>query len=286
MSKGADPPVAVVTDSTADIPAEVAARLGITVVPLVVNFGSEGFRDGIDLTPDQFWAKLKSAPALPTTSQPTVAAFQAAYAPLIEAGRSVVSIHIAGKLSGTVRSAELAAQEFPPGAITVIDSNTVAMALGWLAIAAAEQAAAGAPIEAVAEHVRALLPRCGILVALDTLENLRRGGRIGRAGAFIGTLLNIKPILQVREGEVHPLERVRTRGKALQRIAELAREQAPFERLAVAHGHDAEACQQLAALVRDLAPTAPGSYLQTELGPVLGTHTGPGVFGVCFIRAR
>src|SRR5262249_62399741 len=128
--------------------------------------------------------------------------------------------------------AQLAAQSCPPGRIAVVDSDTVAMALGWLAIAAAEQARTGAPLAAVAAHVRSLIPRAGILVALDTLENLRRGGRIGRASAFVGTLLNIKPILEVRRGEVVPLERVRTKSRAMQRIAELARGLAPFDRLA------------------------------------------------------
>lgn len=277
--------VAIVTDSTADIPDEVVRRLGITVVPLSVSFpGDRTYLDGVEMTPGEFWDKMAASSGLPTTSQPSVAQFDAAYRPLIGAGRSVVSMHISGKLSGTVRSAQLAAAELPEGRITVIDSGTVAMSLGWLAIEAAELASAGAAPADIAARVEALVPRCGILVMLDTLENLRKGGRIGRASAMIGTLLNIKPILLVRDGEVVPLERVRTRAKALQRLIELAREQSPFERLAVAHGHDPEGCRQLAEALSPLVP--PGTELiQTEIGPVLGTHAGPRIFGICFIRA-
>ena len=278
------PSVVIVTDSTADLPAEMARTHGIHVAPLTVNFGNEGFRDGIDLSSAQFWAKLKSAPALPTTSQVSIGQFEMLYRPLVEAGHSIVSIHLSGGLSGTVRSAEAAAGMFPAGRITVIDSLVASMALGWLAVLAAEQAAGGASAEAVAAAVRERIPRAGVFLSPDTLENLRRGGRIGRASALVGTLLNIKPIMFLRDGVVTPLERVRTRQKALQRMAELAREQGPFERVTVAHANDPAAAATLIELLGPYRPVMEPAA--NEIGPVIGTHIGEGGFGIAYISAH
>lgn len=270
--------VRIVTDSTADLPAELVARHRIAVVPLLVQFGAQSFRDGVDLTPDAFYERLRTSAVFPTTSQPSLAAFQAVFDELLADGSSVVAVHLAATLSGTCQASATAAQAYPPGRVAVLDSRNVSMALGWLVLAAARAAADGAAHGEVVALIERLRPCARLLGALDTLEHLQRGGRIGRARAFLGSLLGIKPILEVRDGEVLPRERVRTWKRAVERLAELTLAWRPLAHVAIIHATAPEAAESLRAR---LAPHLDGRELLVRpIGPVLGTHIGPGALGV------
>lgn len=276
-------PVVIVTDSTSDIPEEIAAALGVRIVPLLVRFGDETFRDGVDIGPAEFLTRLKAATDLPRTSQPPVTAFEAEFRRAIEADDDVVCITVGSKLSGTFNAARLAAEMVDPVRIQVIDSGTSAMQLGMIAISAARATAEDAPLADVVETALSARDRSRIFVVLDTLEYVHKGGRIGKASQLVGSVLSIKPILTMRDGEVLPLERVRTWRKALDRMVELAREMAPLEFVAVMHaGNPADA----AALARRLADLVPAdAMIVTEAGPVLTTYAGPGAVCVAAMRA-
>lgn len=271
-------PVRVVTDSTADLPGGLVARYQITVVPLLVQFGEQSFRDGVDLTPAAFYLRLRTTPVLPRTSQPPVAAFQATYEELLKGDQAVVAIHLSSTLSGTYQASALAAQAFPPGRITVLDSRTLSMGLGWLVLEAARAAEAGASQSEVTALVERLRPRVRVLGVLETLEFLQRGGRIGRARAFLGSLLGIKPLLEVRDGEVLPRERVRTWGRALERLAELTLALGTMSHVAVLHGGAPNAAERLQGML--MGGLGAAERLLCEVGPVLGTHLGPGFVAV------
>lgn len=275
--------VQVMVDSTADIPPERARELGIGVVPLSVLFGEEAFRDGIDLTGAQFYAKLQSSPVMPTTSAPSPGLFEQAYRDAIAAGATgILEMSIASTLSATYSVAKqvatmVAAETQVP--IEVIDSRTVSAGFGLPAEIVAREAREGASLADLKAHAESLLSRVRLFATLDTLEFLQRGGRIGRAAAIAGTLLNLKPILQVRDGEVLPLERVRTRGKALERIGQLVEQLGPLEALAIV-GTDEESRSSLADIMRRFWS---GPIAFSDLGPVVGTHAGPGASGAIAI---
>jgi DegV family protein with EDD domain len=274
--------VRVVTDSTADLPAKVIQEWGITVIPLCVNFGTEVYRDGADLQPDEFYRKLVSSSILPTTSVPPPGIFTEVYEKLSRDGAEVVSIHISSKLSGTYDCARLAAKELGNKRVEIIDSLAVSMGLGLLIIAAARVAQTGASLEEVTALVRRAMKRCYLVGLLDTLEYLQKGGRIGRAQSFLGQVLNIKPLLTVRDGEVHPLERVRTRRHALNRLCQLALAHQPFEEVAILHS---AAPQEAELVAEQLAPAFPRERMQlAQFGPVLGTHIGPGAVGIAVLQ--
>ncbi len=272
--------VSVVTDSTSDIPSELRAELKIDVVPLTISFGGEAYRDGIDLTADEFYHRLASAKALPATSQPPPALFRYAYEHLVSRG-DVVSVHLSHKLSGTVNTARHAAAEVAPARISVVDSGSVSLGLGLCVVAAARAAHAGASKEECVAAAQATARRLHVAVAFETLEFLRRGGRIGRAQAFVGGLLRLKPILTVRDGEVQPLTRVRSRAKALDELFSLV---ARFERvtdIAVLHTTTPEDAAQLAGRARAAKPDA--RMLLGRFGPALGVHGGPGMVGIAVV---
>jgi DegV family protein with EDD domain len=276
-------PVAVVTDSTADLPPDVVQALGITVVPLQVIFGEESFRDRIDLTSEDFFRRLKTAKELPRTSQPSTGEFLHAYETLLAQTDRILSIHLSSRFSGTFQTARRAAQELIGKAhIEVIDSETVSMAMGFAVIAAAEAGRGGGDLEACAEAARAVLRRQRVAIALDTLEYLRRGGRIGRAQALLGGLLNVKPILTIKNGEAHPLARVRTRRKALDEVLRLSLEQGSITRAAVMHADSAEEANRLAEEIARRAPGIP--VIVGEIGPVIAVHGGPGLVGVAVVE--
>ncbi|MBI4321340.1 MAG: DegV family protein [Chloroflexi bacterium] len=277
------PGVRVVTDSTADVPRDFVEKLEISVVPLSVHFGADTYQDGIDLTPGQFFHRLESTSVLPTTSQPSVGAFQEAYGRLGEAGHDIISIHLSSTLSGTYNSALLATQSLPHLTIEVVDSRYVSMAVGWLVIAAAQAALEGNSLPQIVLLVRNMIPRVRLFALLDTLEFVRRGGRIGKASALLGSLLNIKPIILVRDGEVWPSEKVRTRPKALRRLVEMTQEAGTVERLAVVHSNCPDEANELAEILGRGMPRE--RKIVTEIGPVLGTHVGPGAIGTCFVLA-
>ena len=278
-------PVRLVTDSTADIPAELAAELGITVVPLQVIFGSESFRDGVDLSSEKFFRKLAEAEELPTTSQPSIGEFQEVYQRLAEETDHVLSIHLSSGFSGTVGAAEQAAATLAEECqIEVIDSGTVSMAMGFSVIAAARAAAGGADVDTCERIARSVLGRQRLAVALDTLEYLRRGGRIGRATAFIGGLLRLKPILTIRDGEAFPLSRVRTRKKALDELLRVCLESGDVEEATVMHTTDIEDAVYLTEEIRRRYPNIP--IHAGRIGPVIGVHAGPGLIGLAVILAE
>ena len=277
-------PVRVVTDSTADLPPEVAKAHGITVVPLNVQFGEESYLDGVDITADQFYRLLVSSPRLPTTSQPSVGAFIEAYQGIAEGAEGIVSVHISGKLSGTCSSATQAQTELVGTVpIEVVDTRQASLATGLAALAAARAAQAGASFAEVAAEAHRAAGEVSVLFMVDTLEYLQKGGRIGKAAAFLGSLLNVKPLLTIRDGEVHPLERARTRARAVARLVELVRQAAPVRELAVMHSTTPEDAEDLA---RQVAPLlSEGQVLMGRLGSVVGTYAGPGMLGVGLRRA-
>lgn len=269
-------PVAIVTDSTADIPAALLEGRRVTVVPLTVDVGNETFQDGVNLSRAEFLTRLTRGETV-RTSQPPVGAFQTRFAELTDAGNDVVAIHIAAALSGTFNAARTAAQAVAPERIRVIDSGTVSMACGWLALEAGERAARGEDVDAIAAYVEQRRAGARVFCLLDTLEYLRRGGRISRAGSFLGSTLQIKPILQVTDGEVHPVERVRTLRRAVERLVELAADRAPWDHLAVLHLGVPEAATAVADRLEPSSPSAP--IVRSELGTVIGVYTGPGALG-------
>ncbi len=274
--------VRVVTDSTADLPPALAEELGITVVPLNVHFGSQLYKDGVDITADQFYTRLVASETLPTTSQPSVGEFLETYRALSEDADGIVSVHISGKLSGTLNSADQAKQEIGDGArVETVDSMQGSLGLAMVAIAAARAAQAGGDVDAVVSATRDSIPRARFFGLLDTLRYLEKGGRIGKAQAFMGSLLHIKPLLTVRDGEVHPLERARNRAKGTQRLYDLANEHAPLADLAVAYTTTPDEARALADRLRPLHPT--GDVFVSQLGPVVGTYLGPQVLGVALL---
>jgi DegV family protein with EDD domain len=268
----------VVTDSTSDVPAEWRARYRIEVVPLRVLFGTEAFRDGVDLTTGEFYERLRGAEKLPTTSAPSPGDFSAVYERLRGECDGVVSIHISGGLSATVEAARVGAQAVTGFPVHVIDSRCLTVPVAFLCRVAAESVSLSEAVQRVQERV----PRQRILALLDTLRYLEMGGRIGRAQALVGSVLDVKPILGVVDGAVHPLDRVRTRRKAIPRLVELLRGDLPVEHLAVLHAQAAEDAEGLRSM---LAMQLPELQVEVgEVGAVLGTHVGPGTVGLAYIR--
>ena len=272
------PTVAVVTDSTADLPPQLVKARSITVVPLTLHFEGRSLLDGVDIRPSEFYRKLPNVTTHPTTSQPSPGRFAETYGELLNEHAEVVSIHISEKLSGTYASALQGAEMTDPKRVRVIDSQLVSMSLGLLTLAATQMAAQGEDAGSLAERLGAMREHVQTYFSVATLEFLRRGGRIGRAGALLGSVLQVKPVLCIRDGLVTPLERVRTFDRALNRVVELAREVDRGKGVCVIVGHaDAEADAERVA--RELEPVAE-TLLIHPLGPVVGAHAGPGVVGV------
>ena len=271
---------AIVLDSTCDFPRAAERFPNVRVVPLYVHFGDETFRDFVDLGPHAFYSRLRSAGALPTTSQPTPQDFLTAYEELAEFER-IYSLHLSAKLSGTYQSASLAAAEEGRDRVRLVDTETASLAIAMLALAIERRLERGtteAELDALLERFKR---DCEVVFTVGTLEYLQRGGRIGRAQALAGTLLNVKPILGIADGEVGPLGRVRGRQKALAEFARLftaATEDESGLRLAIAHAEAPEWVEVLTDLVRARRPRAEIELVES-LGAVVGTHAGPGAVG-------
>jgi DegV family protein with EDD domain len=271
---------AIVVDSTADFPEAQQRYPNWRIVPLYVRFGTESFRDYVELGPDDFYARLRGSPVMPTTSQPTPADFHAVYEELAEYER-VYSLHIAGTLSGTVESARAASREFGD-LIRVVDTETASAAVAMLGLSIQrrlEQGTTDEEVEAVVERHRR---DAQLIFTLDTLDYLARGGRIGRAAAWAGQLLKVKPILTIRGGEVVPLKRVRGNRRAFEEFIaafEAGSSDGPNLRVAIAHAEAPDRADALRQLVRRTRPQAQ-LELVTSLGPVVGTHAGPGTVGL------
>ena len=278
--------VAVVTDSTSDLPQELARQHGISVVPLNVHFGNDAYRDGVDMGPEEFYARLQSEKIFPTTSAPSAGTFIELYRDLAKSHESIVSLQISSKVSATYSAARQAAEEVKSEGITVevVDTLQASMALGLIAIAVSKAAAEGASLVETVEKARSLSSRATFTGLVETLEYLQKGGRIGKAQALLGSLLRIKPILALVDGEAHGIERARTRSRGIARLKSLVAEAAPLEALCVLHTTDPELANQLA---EDLSQYAPdGKPLIARLGPVVGTYLGPGMLGFGMIKAE
>ncbi len=273
------PKIALVTDSTAYLTAEEAARYDITVVPLTVNFSDGFIYDGIVDTVE-FFARVDKSDQLPFTSQPAVGAFAEAYKTLIAKDKEVISIHVSSRLSGTFDSARGAASMVDPGRITVVDSTTTSTPLAFLVLAAAEWAEAGCSRAEISARLKQATKEIGSYFIPDTLEYLKKGGRIGGAQALLGTLLQIKPILYFSEGVVEVLAKVRTRRKAIHRMLQEIPLESKHLQVAVIHCAAPEDAASIQGMVQEMAPHA--RVVIREFGPVLSTHGGPGLVGLGF----
>ena len=271
--------VKVVTDSTADLSPETAQRLGITVVPLNIHFGTETFRDGIDLTTREFFRKLHTSPLPPFTSPPSEESFYKAYAKLSRETDEAISIHISSRLSDTYRVAsEVAESLLGQCRIMVMDSLTTSLALGNLAIAAAEAAQEGANLDEVVRLVRGMIPRLYLVFFVESLDYLERGGRLGRAQALLGTMLGIKPLLIIEEGEIQPLEKVRTRTNALEKLFEFITEFPHIEKMTLIKGIESAGMEELLQRIETAYPDKEIDVV--TYGSALATYVGPGAMGV------
>jgi DegV family protein with EDD domain len=277
----------LVTDSTADIPLDQAQAAGITVVPLTVFFGDEAYLDGVDLDNASFYSKLQASKQLPRTSQPSPAAFQEAYIHLINDGAdAILSVHLSSKLSGTYQSACTARDTLPDTVkkipIEIIDSKNISIAMSRSILQAAQEVKEGLGLPEIKAHIIDELARTRILCVLDTLEYVKRGGRIGGARAFLGNMLSVKPIISLKDGEVIPVEQPRTRNKAYARVAELVREMGKIERVSIAESSEGFA-EQLAQYIKTVYT---GDLPIYQLGATLGTHTGPGAAAIAVVIAK
>ncbi len=278
--------VRIATDSTADIPAALTTELGIAVVPCQVFFGSTAYWDGADLKPQQFYDRLARSSELPRTSQPPMSQFLDAYRRLLEVeqAEAVISIHVAGNLSGTVNAAWTAAHTLPdPSRVQVVDSGQLSMGLGWAVIEAARLARAGATPAELSEAVTGMLPRLRAAAMIDTLDNLYKGGRINQVTAALGTVLQIKPLIRIQTGQLEIVDKVRTRSRALHQLEALVRGWGPLAQVAVVHTGAAELAQDVAISLQDLSPARP--MMIQPVGPGLTTHLGLGCVGVCALVA-
>lgn len=277
--------VHIVTDSTADLPAQLTSAFDITVVPLKIFFGEKVFRDGIELTKEEFFHKMTLSPELPKTSQPAPADFVDAYLPAMARGEEIISIHLSRELSGTYQSALMARSLINYEKIEVIDSGLVSGALGLIVLYAAQMAKAGGSKEEILAAIERWQRSLTVYFIIDSLEHLARGGRIGRARAFLGTVLNVKPICTLREGIIYPFEKVRNREKAIQRVAQVIAESLPAGSkvaLFFAHGQNESARNELERAVQQaIAGKAEiVNMVREQVGAVVGTHTGPSFIGV------
>jgi len=280
--------IQIVTDSSAYLPADLVQQHHIHVIPLKVHFGEQTYRDEIDLSHEEFYRMLAEAETLPTTSQPSAGEFFDLYSRLSKDGHEIISIHISSKLSGTISSAQSAKEMLPEAKISIIDSASTAMGLGLMALTAARAAEEGKTAAEIVAAVEKMIKAMNVVFVVDTLEYLQKGGRIGGAAALVGTLLKVKPILCLKDGRIEPLDKVRSKRKALARLLEVTEEcveSGTPVRVAVLHAQVPDEARELEKKVRARFDCA--EYYFAELGPVLGTHTGPGVVGLvaCANRA-
>jgi DegV family protein with EDD domain len=275
-------PLRIVTDSTCDLPPDVVERYRITVVPLSILFGDEELLDGIDVTSEQFFKRLVREDATPTTSQPSPALFQDAYRKLADEGATeILSVHISSKLSGTLRSAVQGAEGIEGVRFRHVDSGTVSLALGLGVIGASVAADGGCSLDEAKATAEDIFRRTRLFFVVDTLEYLRRGGRLSRGQELVGSLLKVKPMLTVEDGEVVPLARVRTRQKAIEELVRRLSDLRPIEHAAAIHATTPEDLEYLAGRLRGLAPEA--DVITSRIGPVVGVHAGPGVVGAAVV---
>ena len=278
------PGIRVVTDTACDLPDDILNEFGIGLVSLKIRFGSEEFVDRVELTTKEFWARCASFDGLPETSAPSPGQFKEAFeAMAAEGADGVVCVNLSSKMSATIQAARQAATEMESSLpVRVVDSESVTLGQGLITIEAAKRAAAGAGIDDVAAAAQSAVAGMKVFGAIDTLENLKKGGRIGGAQALLGSLLSIKPVIQVTEGEVQPESKQRTRTKALRYLVDKARDAGRVSHMA-AFGADAPDMDEFLQMLRAARPD--DQILVGDVGPVIGTHAGPGAIGVAWIRA-
>jgi DegV family protein with EDD domain len=275
--------IAIVTDSSANIPAEALRGLDVTVIPLWLHWGEDRFRDGVDIHPPDFYRRLQESDQFPTTSQPSVGEFESLIRRVGEGKDAVVNVLVTSKLSGTVASAQAAAQRVHDIAVHVVDSMSTSMALGFGVLAAARAAAAGAPVEGVVAAAEEMRDRVHLLFAMETLEFLRRGGRISGARWLLGSALQIKPLLHMKDGIVQPLVQVRSKRKALARMLQAVEERLGGKQMAEAAVIDADCPDEGAAIAAKVKQRfQPRNLYRSIVSPVIGTHAGPGTVGIAF----
>jgi DegV family protein with EDD domain len=274
--------VRIVTDSACDLPKTLLDEHRIEVVPLTIRFGADEFTDGVDLSTAEFWKRCSESHRLPETAAPSPGAFQSAYERAAEDGcDGVVVVTLSSGLSATFQAAQLAAESFASTLpVRVVDSRLVTAAQGLLALAAAELAAGGADVDEVATRTTRRIADADLVGTIDTMDHLVKGGRLGGAKALVGSLLSVKPILSVRGGEVVEAGRQRTRARALEHLAQKTEAAAPFDWLAVGGG-DADDLDVTVARLASVDTTHP--LIVTDIGPVVGTHAGPGIVGVAWL---
>ena len=269
--------IGIVTDSTCDLPAETIARYGILVAPLYINAGEESYLDGIDISREEFYRRLPAFNVHPTTAVPSPQKFTALYHALADEGAAqILSIHISAALSAVVNVARTAAQETTAAAVTVLDSQQLSLGTGFLVETAARMAEAGASLAEILPALRDQARRSHVFAVLDTLEFIKRSGRMNKYLAGIGALLQIKPILTMQDGKPGS-EKVRTRERAARRLIEMLEAIGPLERIAIVHTHAAERVAELRSLAAHLLPAEP--VLSADITPVIGAHLGPGAVG-------
>ena len=278
--------VRIVTDSTSDFPKEAAERLGVTVVAQNVHFGTDTYKDNVTITPEDFYTMLAESPEMPKTSQASPGDFKEVYDEVGADADGIVSVHVSAKISGTCNSAlqaaEMTSADCP---IAVVDSAQASMGLGLVVAAAAEAANRGASHDEVAAIANSAAERARCFCLFETLEYLEKGGRIGKAQAMIGSVLRIKPMIIIQDGEVTPLGKARTFPKALVKMKETARDFGPLESLAIMHSTTPEAAEAVAADLKDLLPEGAEPYV-ARFGSALGVHTGPGAIGIALLRSE
>ena len=272
--------LAIVTDSVSDISPKIAKELDIKVVPLTVIFGTEQFLDGIELSNAEFFKKLETDPNHPSTSQPSPEAFVKTYEKLLKEGYEILSVHVSAKLSGTINSAEQAIKAIDTNKIKIIDTGSASMAQGLVAMSAARAAKNAKSLDELADIAESTSKKTTVYVAMDTMEFLKRGGRIGKARAMLGSILNIKPIITTNDGEIVPHSRARTIKKAISSMINDMGEKDQIIEVAVLHSTTPDLAKDVMTQINAQNLNNAGTI--TEIGPVVGTHAGPGCLAIAF----
>lgn len=275
----------IITDSTVDLPWDLIKAYDIQIVPLTIKLGDRQWKDFFDIDPETYYKMLRDTTEFPTTSQPSPQDFVNAYAPYVEAGEPILSVHLSSRLSGTYQSARLASQQFPGAKIEVIDSLLASMAMGMVIVLCARKAMLGIPFEDIVDLCKKLSKNVDTYFSVDSLDYLHRGGRIGKAGALLGTLMKIKPLLKLVEGEVRPAEKIRTTERLLSRYAEIIEKEAQEHRnlsLSVAESDNSEIMTGLLERITKI-PGVSFVY-RGKIGGVITSHVGPGLLGVALLK--
>jgi DegV family protein with EDD domain len=272
-------PVKVVTDSTADLPDQLVQELGITVVPIYVRFVDKVYRDRVDISEDEFYKRLLHDPVHPNTTQPTPQDFADVYQKLSQEAEGIISIHISSKLSGTYNSALMAKEMIRKGCpLEIIDSQTLSIAMGLIVIQASKMAKSGMSLQQIVDEVGKIIPNVHLLILFDTLKYLAKGGRIGKAKALLGSVLSVRPLLTVRDGELVPSSQVRTRSKGIDKLFDFVKKAANIQDLAILHSTTPDEAQ---ALVESTSSIFSKEHtILARVGPALGVHSGPGILAI------